>query len=85
AYPYVKGTLLPYKPIVEVITVTTTRAVTETYVRAYYLPGVTTTVVEYVQVPKYGLELYSLAIISAILVVILAAILSKGRFLSKLG
>ncbi|MEM4922170.1 MAG: glucodextranase DOMON-like domain-containing protein [Sulfolobales archaeon] len=77
AYPYVKGTLLPYKPTVEIITVTTTKTITETYVKAYYLPGVTTTVLEYVQVPKYGLELYSLAIISIVLVIILAAILSK--------
>ncbi|MEM2307872.1 MAG: glucodextranase DOMON-like domain-containing protein [Sulfolobales archaeon] len=85
AYPYVKGTVLPSKPVIEVVTITTTRAITETYVKAYYLPGVTTTVTEYVQVPKYGVELYSLALISVALVVILAATLSKRKFLSKLS
>lgn len=84
AYPYAENTVLPYKPLIE--TATTTRVVTETYVKAYYLPGVTTTIVEYVQVPKYGVELYSLALVSVVLVVILAAILSKKeRLFSKLS
>lgn len=78
AYPYAENTTLPYRPLVETMAITTTRVVTETYVKAYYLPGMTTTVVEYVQVPKYGVELYSLALISVVLVIILAVTLSKG-------
>lgn len=78
AYPYAENTVLPHRPLVETTAVTTTRVVTETYVKAYYLPGMTTTLVEYVQVPKYGVELYSLALISVALVIILALILSKG-------
>lgn len=78
AYPYAENTTLPYRPLVETMAITTTRVVTETHVKAYYLPGMTTTVVEYVQVPKYGVELYSLALISVALVIILAVILSKG-------
>lgn len=83
AYPYAENTLLPSKPLIETMTIATTSIITETYVKAYYLPGVTNTVTSYVQVPKYGVELYSLAATSVILIVILAVILRKKGFPGK--
>ncbi|MCS7098905.1 MAG: hypothetical protein NZ925_00980 [Sulfolobales archaeon] len=83
AYPYAENILLPAEPLVETLTVVTTSIATETYVRAYYLPGVTTTVTDYVQVPKYGLEPYLLAAISVTLLVILAFVLRKKEFSGK--
>ncbi|MCX8184911.1 MAG: glucodextranase DOMON-like domain-containing protein [Sulfolobales archaeon] len=83
AYPYAENTLLPLAPAVETSTVVTTSIVTETYAKIYYLPGATATVTNYVQVPKYGLELYILALTSVILLVVLAVVLSKKGFGGK--
>ena len=77
AYPYAEGLLLPPSPAVELITRTIVSTVTETYIKLYTIPGATTTTAAYVQVPKYGLELYALAFMSAALVVVLAAVLRR--------
>jgi carbohydrate-binding DOMON domain-containing protein len=83
AYPYVEGYQLPAeRTVVEILTYTVVNPVTETFVRVYPLPNMTITVVESVQVPKYGIELYALATLSVALTVVLALVLRKG-FLSK--
>ncbi len=83
AYPYAEGTILPYVLRAITTTVTTPITVAETYVKVYTVPGVTTTVTEHVQVPKYGPELYALALVSVVLVVLLALSLDRRRFLGK--
>ncbi len=83
AYPYAEGTVLPFGPLILTRTVTTSVTVAETYVKVYTAPEATATVTEYVQVPKYGVELYALALTSVVLIVLLALSLDRRRFLGK--
>lgn len=84
AYPYAEGLLLPPMPSIEIFTYTVTKFMTETYIKVYTISGATATTTAYVQVPKYGLELYALAFMSAFLVVVLAAVLRKVTITKKI-
>ncbi len=80
AYPYAQGYQLPAeRTVVEILTYTVTSPVTKTFVKVYPLPNTTLTVVEGVQVPKYGIELYALATLSVVLTVALALVLRKAK------
>jgi len=80
AYPYLHGYQLPAeRTVVEVLTHTVVSPMTETFVKVYPLPNATLTVVESVQVPKYGIELYALAALSVALTVALALVLRRAK------
>jgi len=77
AYPYLKGLLLPFEFVTRTELATTTSFATETYIKVYEVPGATATTTQYVQVPKYGVELYALALTCVALVVVLAYELAR--------
>lgn len=79
AYPYLEKLLLPFEFVTRVEFITTTSFATTTYLKVYEVPGVTTTTTQYVQVPKYGMELYVLALVCVALVVVLAYGLRKFK------
>lgn len=79
AYPYLEGLLLPFEFATRTEFATKTSFTTVTYLKVYEVPGVTATTTQYVQVPKYGMELYVLALVCVALVVILAYILRKFK------
>jgi carbohydrate-binding DOMON domain-containing protein len=80
AYPYLQGYQLPAeRAVVELLTYTVISTVTKTFAKVYPLPNATVTVVESVQVPRYGVELYSLAALSVALTIALALVLRRVK------
>jgi carbohydrate-binding DOMON domain-containing protein len=80
AYPYLQGYQLPAeRTVVEVVTYTVISTVTKTFAKVYPIPNVTATVVESIQVPRYGVELYSLAALSVVLTIALALVLRRVK------